>query len=530
MQNLLTLWANLTLARRAVIVGATLAMFLAVLGLARLAGQTNMALLYSGLDPAAAGQVVAALDQQGVQSEVRGDSIYVDQALRDTLRMKLAALGLPETAGSGYELLDSLSGFGTTSQMFDAAYWRAKEGELARTITALPSVKAARVHIAEAPAQVFQNKTHASASVTITTRGAALTAQQALSIRHLVSGAVSGLKVDDVAVIDSANGLIPSEGDGATPSTAGDTKAAEIKANVQRLLEARVGPNAVVVEVAVAVVTDREELNERTLDPRGKVAISTETLDKSVSLTGNDGAVTVASNLPTGAGAAGRSNQSQTNDKSERVNFDVSETSRQVIKLPGAVAKLSVAVLIDQEKQVAADGTVTFRPRSDAELATLKELVASAVGLNPDRGDVLTLKSLPFQQPSSQGTLVEAGFAPNFGQIDLLSLVQLTVLALVALVMGLFVLRPILVSSSRGAPRLVAPPLAMGLPGIAANSQVLTGEIEDGTGEAPRAIDIPALADITGDPVARLRQLIDARQAESIEILRSWMEFDGEAA
>ena len=70
MQNLLTLWANLTLARRAVIVGATLAMFLAVLGLARLAGQTNMALLYSGLDPAAAGQVVAALDQQGVQSEV----------------------------------------------------------------------------------------------------------------------------------------------------------------------------------------------------------------------------------------------------------------------------------------------------------------------------------------------------------------------------------------------------------------------------------------------------------------------------
>lgn len=72
MQNLLTLWANLSVTRRTVIVGATLAMFLAVLGLARLAGQTNMALLYSGLDLAAAGQVVAALDQQGVKSEIRG--------------------------------------------------------------------------------------------------------------------------------------------------------------------------------------------------------------------------------------------------------------------------------------------------------------------------------------------------------------------------------------------------------------------------------------------------------------------------
>ncbi len=529
MQNLLTLWANLSVTRRTVIVGATLAMFLAVLGLARLAGQTNMALLYSGLDLAAAGQVVAALDQQGVKSEIRGDSIFVDQTLRDTLRMKLAAQGLPETAGTGYELLDSLSGFGTTSQMFDAAYWRAREGELARTILALPSVKGARVHIAETPAQVFQNKMKPSASVTITTRGAPLTSEQALSIRHLVAGAVSGLQADDVAVIDSAFGLIASEADAAAPTTAGDIKAAELKANVEHLLAARVGPNAAVVEVTVTVVTDREEVNERRLDPQGKVAISTEIQDKSVSYTGNDSAVTVASNLPTGAEAGAASNQSQNTDKSERVNFDVSETTRQVIKLPGAVAKLSVAVLVDQEKIVATDGTITFQPRSDAELATLKELVASAVGLNPDRGDVLTLKSLPFQRPVAEGTLAEAGFGQTFGQIDLMAMMQLAVLAIVALVMGLFVLRPILVSSG-AIPRLAAPSLPLALPRVTTNNQSLTGEIEDGVLDAQAAIQAPALADIAGDPVARLRHLIEDRKAESIEILRSWMEIDEEAA
>jgi flagellar M-ring protein FliF len=344
---------------------------------------------------------------------------------------------------------------------------------------------------------------------------------------------VAGLQPDDVAVIDSAFGLMASDGENATPSTAGDSKAAEIKANIEHLLAARVGPNAAVVEVTVAVVTDREEVNERTLDPRGKVAISTETSAKSGSSTGNDGTVTVASNLPAGAGAAGGSNQSQNSDKTERVNFDVSETTRQVIKLPGAVSKLSVAVLVDQEKIVAADGSVSFKPRSEAELATLTELVASAVGLNPERGDILTLKSLPFQKPTSEGTSAETGFTPVLGQLNPMSLLQGAVLAIVALVLGLFVLRPLILSSGIAAPQPATPMLPLALPRAGANAQVLTGEIEDGLLEADKAKD--GAQDVTlleslGDPVARLRHLIEDRQAESIEILRSWMEYDEEAA
>lgn len=535
MQNLLSLWANLSNQRRAIVMGATVAMFLAILGLARLAGQANMALLYSGLDGASAGAVVTELDAQAVKYEIRGDAIYVDQAQRDSLRMTLAAQGLPATGGTGYELLDSLSGFGTTSQMFDAAYWRAKEGELARTVLALPEIKAARVHIAQAPTQVFQDKNKPTASVTVTTRSGSLSAEQANAIRHLVAGAVSGMQPDDVAVIDSVAGLIPSATDGTAPNTAGDAKAAEIKENVEHLLAARVGAGKAVVEVNVDVVTDREEVNQRTLDPQGKVAISTETQDKTGSSTGADGNVTVASNLPTGAAGASGSNQSQNSDKSERVNYEVSETNRQVIKLPGAVAKLSVAVLIDQEKVIAADGSVTFQPRSDAELATLKELVSSAVGLDTTRGDVLTLKSLPFDQQAVEGTLVEAGFLAAFGPLELMSILQLGVLALVALILGLFVIRPILTSSAPGAARLEGPVAPLALPsGLGASAPVaLNGEIDDG-GVFPQVADFSeqeaAMTGVETDPVARLRRLIEERQAESIEILRAWMEHDEEPA
>jgi len=531
LQNLLELWTNLGNRRRAVVIGATLAMFLAVLGLTRLAGTANMALLYSGLQGTAAGQVITALDGQGVKYEVRGDAIYVDSSQRDNLRMVLAGQGLPASGGTGYELLDSLSGFGTTSQMFDAAYWRAKEGELARTILAMPEIKSARVHIAQAPSQLFKDQTTPTASVTVVTTDGNLTASQANAVRHLVAAAVSGMKPDDVAVVDSVGGLIPSDTN--MPNASGDARAAEIKANVERLLAARVGPGKAVVEVSVDVVTDREEVNEHTFDPQSRVAISTETQDKSATNSGSDSAVTVASNLPNGQNSGGVSNKSSTSDKQERVNYEVSETNRQIIKAPGSIRKLSVAVLVDQEQVVASDGSVTFKARTDAELATLKELVGSAVGIDQARGDVLTLKSLPFQQQAVEGTLVEASL---FAGLDLMSMVQLGVLSLVALILGLFVIRPILTSRRDVTAQLPAPLQPLALPGGWADGNLgraLDGEIDD-IGIMPGTADFAeqeaAMTGIETDPVARLRHLIKERQSESVEILRSWMEHDEEPA
>jgi flagellar M-ring protein FliF len=127
LQQIVTLWDSLDMRRRVIVGVATLAMFLAVLALARMASAPNMSLLYAGLDAGAAGEVVDALEQRGVIHDVRGDSIFVESAQRDSLRMSLAGENLPASTTKGYELLDGMSGFGTTSQMFDAAYWRAKE-------------------------------------------------------------------------------------------------------------------------------------------------------------------------------------------------------------------------------------------------------------------------------------------------------------------------------------------------------------------------------------------------------------------
>lgn len=532
-QNVVATWNALTAMRRIVVVGATVAMFLAILGLSRLATTPNMALLYAGLDNAAAGEVVAALEARRVTYEVTGDSIRVDSALRDELRMMLASEGLPTTGAAGYELLDGLSGFGTTSQMFDAAYWRAKEGELARTILAGPNIRAARVHIAKAPEQPFRTEERPTASVTVTTAGGGLTPAQARALQHLVAAAVSGMRPEDVAVIDSVAGLIPT-GDDATMPGSADTRETELKRNVERLLAARLGPGRAVVEVSLAVVTERESVTEKTFDPATRVAISSETEESIKNETQPGASVTVASNLPEGDAGAGAQGKSDSSETRERVNYEVSETQREVLRLPGAVRRLTVAVLIDGVSTANADGTTSFAPRPEEELAALRDLVASAVGLDETRGDVLTLRSMAFEPLATLGTeATTPGLLPPLGPVNVMTLIQVAILALVALALGLFVVRPVLMSGARRQDVLPSSDPLLALPGAAGAAEglrVLNGEIEDG--ELPMMSVLAMGGDPSdgsdNDPVARLRRLIEERQAESVEILRGWMEAEEE--
>jgi flagellar M-ring protein FliF len=175
--------------------------------------------------------------------------------------------------------------------------------------------------------------------------------------------------------------------------------------------------------------------------------------------------------------ATGKSQNSETR---ERVNYEVSETSREILRNPGAVRRMTVAVMVDGVATITADGTRTWVARPEEELTTLRELVASAVGLDEARGDVLTLKSLEFQPVAiPEGTEATAGILPQIGQIDVMSMIQTAVLALVALVLGLFVIRPVLTSASRAA--LPAPAAPLALPSaMGPGTMAISGVVDDG--------------------------------------------------
>lgn len=535
MQQLLNAWTGLELRRQIIVIVATGAMFFGILAMTRMASAPSMTLLYSGLENGAAGDVVRSLEQRGAIFEVRGGSIFVSSKDRDQLRMTLASEGLPANSNRGYELLDTLSGFGTTSQMFDAAYWRAKEGELARTIVSSPHISMARVHIASTGSNPFQRGVTPKASVAVTPAGPAITSQQAKAIRFLVSSAVAGLASEDVAVID-ANGSLVGASDEAAPSNGGDDKAQLLKDKVQRLLEARVGFGNAVVEVSVDTVNESEAIRERSFDPESRVAISTDTEERTNSSNeAGGGDVTVASNLPDEEGGAGENSSSQNSESRERINYEVSETEREILRSPGAVKRLTVAVLVNEAQIISENGDQTFAPREEAELEALRDLVSSAVGFDEARGDIITIKSMALQSVSPQGTAASTSFFDVLS-IDLMSAIQMAVLAAVTLILGLFVVRPLLMKPDQMANTLE--PALLGANDPDADDVGLTGEV------TPEDFDMPELPIISGfggdemgglpdlnmaggvsdDPVDRLRNMIGERQEETVEILRGWLE------
>lgn len=543
MQQYLNVWMKLGLKRQLIVVVATGVMFFAILAMARMTAAPSMTLLYAGLESSAAGDVVRGLEQRGVVFEVRGGSIFVDSKERDQLRLTLASEGLPANGNRGYELLDQLTGFGTTSQMFDAAYWRAKEGELARTIVANPAIAMARVHIASTGSNPFQRGVTPKASVSLTPNGSAISVPQAKAVRYLVASAVAGLSPEDVAVID-ANGALIGPAEETIPTAGGDDKAQVLRDRVQRLLEARVGFGNAVVEVSVDTITESEAIRERSFDPEGRVAISSDTEERTNTAEGNEGGdVTVASNLPDeGDAEGGGKSSSQNSETRERINYEVSETEREIIRAPGAIKRLSVAVLVNETSSLNETGETISQPRDPVEMEALRELVSSAVGFDAERGDIITLKSMALQSVAPAGTAASVSLMDQF-DFDLLSALQMLVLAIVTLILGLFVIRPVLTRQPATIPALAAPEDGQDatmtrFSDADENSRMALLEAEDMGDNVPRsgfaaggALEKSEQFDSSPqDPVDRLRNMIGERQEETVEILRGWLEDKGEKA
>ncbi|MBF9042657.1 flagellar M-ring protein FliF [Rhodobacterales bacterium HKCCE4037] len=569
--RLLELWNDMDGRRRGMLVGGVAALAIVLVILTRIASQPSYSLLYTGLDPAAAGEVVEAVSARGVAHRVEGDSIFVDSAERDALRLALASEGLPANGPQGYELLDSLSGFGTTSQMFDAAYWRAKEGELARTIIASPAIRAARVHIANPSADPFQPTRDVTASVAIRPAAGGLAPGHAQALRYLVASSVPGLSPENVTVIDADSGQVAGAQEQMTPAADASSRAEQLRSNIERLLAARVGPGNAVVQVSVELEMARETVLERVIDPNSRVIVATETeeLDNSTRDGAGDG-VTVASNLPEGDGVGGEGSSAQRSEARERVTFDLSELQRETEREPGAVRRITVAVLLNGVEDVSANGTVITVPRPDAEITALADLVRSAVGYDETRGDVVTIQSMAFDA-AAVTDLTEAGFAERLN-LDVGRIVQTALLSLVAVAIVFGLLRPMFTSTggatADGTPDLPSFEPGPGLPAPETDapfdpnafsmaidpayqmdapddpgSSFVGRDFSDPPRNIGDAFDraLPmmmsgAVSDETAenlsqlDPVERLRLLIQEREEETVQILRNWMNEDDEAS
>jgi flagellar M-ring protein FliF len=387
--------------------------------------------LFSGLTDKDSGQVVDSLVKANIPHKVdqASGAVLVPASQIHDVRIKLAAQGLPKGKGDGYELLQDQGKFGASQLLENARYQRALEGELARSIATLNNVQSARVHLALPKQSAFaRNKQPASASVLVNLYpGRILEEGQVAAVVHLVASGAPNLDASRVTIVDQNGRLLTRNGNEST-QTLNDTQieytrkleSSYVK-RIEDLLTPIAGFNAVRAQVAADLDFSVTEQTQEKFNPGQPFVRSEQTAQEQSSggagVGGIPGALsnqppgaafapetTAASKAPVGTKPEAASNQvaaSQTSvSSSSRAtrNFELDKTISHTRLLPGAVRRLSVAVVLD-DRQRSNGKDVTRTPFKAEEMERLTALVKDAVGFNATRGDTVNVMNIAFTPP-----------------------------------------------------------------------------------------------------------------------------------
>ena len=447
-----------------------------------------------------------------------GSQIYVPQDQVARLRLSLATEGIPSGGSIGYELFDRADALGTTNFVQQINQIRALEGELSRTIRSINQVRSARVHLVMPKREIFsRDRAEPTASVVLALQGS-LDKGQVSAIQHLVSSAVPGMKSKNVSVIDSNGELLARGADDDALDTANSEEMrrsyeARLSQSIEQLLAQTLGAGKVRAEVTADLDFNQITTNKEDFDPDRQVVRSTNSVEETSNAQERQGAnnVSVANNTPNppGQDSNGSSGSTtQTGRTEEIVNYEISKTVRTEVKAGGEVKRISAAVLVDGVTTVAEDGTRTYAARAPEELTQIEALVKSAIGFNEARGDVVTITNMKFAEPE---IVEDGGMLLGFDKADLMRLAELVVLAVVALLVLLLVVRPLLgriLSMPSIAPANVAlagPGEQYALPPGAAAALAIPGPAQTQLPSIPSASDAEQIA-------AEIDQMIDLNQ------------------
>lgn len=498
-------------------------------------GKPEMTVLYSGLQREDVNRIGAALQEAGVVFDVNaeGSQILVKPTQAAQARMLLAEKGLPRSASGGYELFDKLGSLGLTSFMQEITRVRAMEGELARTIQLMRGVKAASVHLVLADKGSFRrDQQPASASVVVRTETSD-SGNVAQAIRHLVASAVPGLTAEKVTVLNTDGTLLVAGGEAGqlgTAKLAGLQQSVnrEIQDNVRKALTPYLGLENFEISVATDLNTDRRETSETVFNPDQKVERSVRVVRENDTSqnSATQEPTTVEQNVPERAVRAdgGQRSSEEKQRREELTNYEISSKKTQTISDGYAIAKMSIAVLINRPRLVESLGASPSPEAIEARIEDVRQVVASAAGIDDQRGDNIKVLAVDFLQgsrtlePTPPVGIGEALLRQSGTLIN-----AVTILALAALIIW-FGLRP---SINAILKRPAPPPVATladatGLAGGDPQLQIAGTEI-----------GLNLIGDLTSasqrSPIRKLEQLIEFDEIQAAAILKQWIH-EGERA
>lgn len=369
--------------------------------------------LYTGLAAEDSAAVIQKLKESASDYRLSetGDVISVPSAKLAELRLQLAAAGLPRTGRIGFEIFDKTN-LGATEFVEHVNYGRALEGELERSVGALSEVEQARVHITFPKESVFaESRQPSKASVMMKLKpGAHLSPRNVMAVAHLVSSAVEGLTPDAVSVLDMQGNLLsqltPSSPEDAASEAGLDYRQKvehDLLQKISSTLDPLLGHDRYRASMSVDIDLTSGEQSEETVDPAKSVMLTSQKSEETTGGSGSGGIPGTASNLP--RPPARSASSSTTTRRSENITWQPSRVTR-TTKLPqGGLKRMSVALVLDQAVKWEGTGKNLHRvvvPPSEEMMKSVKDVVTAAIGFVPDRGDLITVETLPFEETLNQ--------------------------------------------------------------------------------------------------------------------------------
>ncbi|MDB2497726.1 flagellar basal-body MS-ring/collar protein FliF [Alphaproteobacteria bacterium] len=501
--------------------------------------------LYAGLPEAEKSRVLDALRNSGVSvalDPVTGDVLVPTENYHSS-RMTLAAQGLPQSAATGYDQLDSIQ-MGSSRSVEAARLKQSQELELARSISEIDMVISARVHLALPDKEVFvRQQAEPTASIFIQlARGRSLGKSQINAILHLVSASVPNLNKENVSVVDQ-NGNLLSRSSGSTESRLSNDQLEHrvrlediYRTRVTSLLAPIVGAGNINAQINLDIDYTRSEVTEEIVDPNGNALRSEQnTSDRTMAAQakGIPGALANqppdAANLQTQSTANGGNEEMRSQSSSEVKNYEVSRTVSSKMNPSNVIRKINAAVLVREQTIMDLEtGLPTTQKMTEGELLQIEKLVADAIGLDEERGDSLTVSSAPFISELSDSVKIEWYEKPYMR-----SIINQAGFVLILGIVILGVVRPLL-------NRILIPITVPGMAGApGSEDEIDLDQIEVGEGESledikaklkPKKASISAemldTANTYDDKVAVIRMIVSDEAGRVSAVFKSMMSRD----
>ena len=399
MQSVRSVLARLSPRGKIALAGAAVALLVLVFVLFQLATKQSYSTLASGVDPAETGDITKALEDKGIAYSVGDGGTAVQVASSDVAKARIALAEGNVVGGSkpGFELFDKQQ-FGASDFQQKVTYQRALEGELERTIGQVDGVSSATVQLTLPEDQLFEDEAvKPTAAVLIGSDSGALGASAVRGVAQLVAASVEGLNVKDVTITDASGAVLWPTGGGGGGAGGASKLAVEqrydraLEAQLDALLVRTIGPEKGRVQVQADIDADRTTQSKLTYAKKGtplQRSTENETL-KGSGAGAAGGAAGAASNIPSyadgGSAGGGNSNYDRT---TEEAQYGVDKTVEHTQVAPGGVNRQAVSLVLDKSV-----------PKGEA--LAVRSAIAAAAGIEPKRGDTITMSQIAFVKPAA---------------------------------------------------------------------------------------------------------------------------------